>query len=73
VPTARATPTAEATTTLGLGLVFYYDVMSLVTTFSHQNYAVSAKLAESAKSPESAINELIQQKNYATHFDLTPT
>jgi len=66
--------------------VFYYDVMSLVTIFSNENYAVSARLAESAKSPgddsaymlcqqtfhESAINELIQQI-YATHFDPTPT
>jgi len=43
-------PTAETTTTLGLGLVLYYDVMSLVTIFSHEIYSVSAKLAESAKS-----------------------
>jgi len=60
--------------------------MSLVTIFSNQYYAVSARRAESAKSPgdesaymlcqqkfhESAINELIQQ-TYATHFDARPT
>jgi len=40
-----------AAPTLGLGLVLYYDVMSLVTIFSNQNYVVSAKLPESAKSP----------------------
>jgi len=40
-----------ATPTLGIGLALYYDVMSLVTIFSNQNYVVSAKLAESAKSP----------------------
>ena len=34
-----------------LGLVLYYDVISLATIFSNQHYVVSAKLAESAKSP----------------------
>jgi len=62
--------------TLGLGLVLYYDVMSLVTIFSNQNYVVLAKLPESAQIPgdDSAKiwctsknlttqrNELIQQK-----------
>ena len=40
-----------ATPTLALGLVLYYDVISLVTIFSNQNYVVLAKLPESAKSP----------------------
>ena len=64
------------TPTLGLGLVLYYDVMSLVTIFSNQNYVVLAKLPESAQIPgddsakiccickilTSQRNELIQQK-----------
>jgi len=40
-----------ATPTLALGLVLYYDVISLVTIFSNQNYVVLAKLPDSAKSP----------------------
>ena len=64
------------TPTLGLGLVLYYDVMSLVTIFSNENYVVLAKLPESAqitgdgsakiccisKNLTSQRNELIQQK-----------
>ena len=40
-----------ATPTLGLGLMLYYDVMSLVTIFSNQNYVVLGKLLESAQIP----------------------
>jgi len=46
--------------------VFLYDVMSLVTIFSNQNYAVSAKLAESAKIAGDDSAYMLCQQNVPT-------
>ena len=59
-----------ATPTLWLGLMLCYDVMSLVTIFSNQNYVVSAKLAESAKNPgDDSAYTLCQQQRVVIWID----